>query len=118
MATKNSCNLAGKKHQALPWIGWTTIDSSEAAHHLARMAVESSLVACAQVDGPIFSYYRWQGKLESAQEYRITFKFSAKNVEALRGWILRNHTYQNPQWVAVCAADTTEEYTRWIERGE
>ncbi len=117
MATKNSENLAEKKSRSLPWIGWTTTDSSESAHNLAHQAVEAALVACAQVE-PITSYYRWQGKLESAHEYRITFKFSGKKRRAVQEWIIQNHPYKNPQWLSVRAVDATDAYIRWIETGE
>ncbi len=112
MATKNSQILATPP--PLPWIGWTTVDSQDAASELARSVVEAGLAACAQVSAPIQSWYQWEGKLEQATEYRITLKFHPSQRLALQQWLRRHHPYDTPQWVAVESKDALPEYTQWI----
>ena len=58
-------------------IALTTLPSREEADRLAADAVAAGLVACAQVDGPIRSHYTWEGKVESEDEFGVTFKFAA-----------------------------------------
>src|SRR5437773_10580059 len=52
----------------------TTTDSRDAAEALSKSAVEARVAACGQVSGPITSTYWWEGKVETAEEWRITFK--------------------------------------------
>ncbi|MBI5558597.1 MAG: divalent cation tolerance protein CutA [Deltaproteobacteria bacterium] len=97
------------------YIGWTTVASREDAEKIAREAVQERLVACAQIDGPIRSFYLWQDKLTSDEEYRITFKFLAKNGGKLEVWLKENHPYELPQWVTVQAEHVLAEYLHWAK---
>jgi periplasmic divalent cation tolerance protein len=65
------------------FVAWTTTAKRAVADRLARGAVEARLAACAQVDGPVTSYYHWEGKLESAEEFRVWFKYLPANASAL-----------------------------------
>jgi tetratricopeptide (TPR) repeat protein len=94
-------------------VGWTTINGPENAEKLARGSVENRLAACAQVEGPIRSFYLWEGALESVQEYRITFKFDSETAVRLGNWLKENHPYEVPQWVTVSAQDVSAEYWQW-----
>ncbi len=51
----------------------TTVDAREVADRLAAQMVEERLAACAQVQGPIASVYRWQGAVERATEWYCRF---------------------------------------------
>ena len=62
----------------------TTVGTPEQASDLARWAVERRLAACAQVDGPITSTYRWDGAVRVEQEWRIVFKATAAAATASR----------------------------------
>ncbi len=94
-------------------LAWTTVATSEDASRLARGAVEAHLAACVQVDGPVASHYRWGGKVESAQEYRLMFKFLPELAAGLETWILARHPYDTPEWVVVRAAHVSEKYLSW-----
>lgn len=92
---------------------WTTTGNRDDADRLARDAVEQGLAACAQVDGPITSHYRWQGKLESATEFRVWFKCLPERLADLEKWVLARHPYDTPQWLAVRAESVGEKYLSW-----
>ena len=92
---------------------WTTTANRADAERLARGAVELRLAACAQIDGPIASFYHWGGKLEEAEEYRIWFKCLPANGSALSAWVHSHHPYQTPQWVEVSAEGVGEKYLSW-----
>jgi periplasmic divalent cation tolerance protein len=61
----------------------TTVDARPAADALARSAVSQRLAACAQVSGPIESTYRWQGAIETAEEWQVIFKTTTSRYSAL-----------------------------------
>ena len=95
-------------------IGWTTISTYEDAEKIAKGSVEQKLAACAQIGGPISSFYTWKEQVENEQEYRITFKFLAKNGERLEAWIKEHHPYDVPQWVTVRAEHVLPAYLSWV----
>ena len=99
-------------------IGWTTINGQENAEKLARGSIENRLAACAQVEGPITSFYRWEGELESVQEYRITFKFDSLTAVKLENWLKTNHPYETPQWVTIKSQDVSAEYWQWVKESQ
>lgn len=97
-------------------IGWTTTETRQEAERLASGAVECRLAACAQIAGPITSIYTWKDKLEKNTEFRLVFKFAEPKAEKLQSWILENHPYTTPQWVAVKADKVAPDYLEWVLR--
>ncbi len=94
-------------------IAWTTTEKREDAERLARGAVEIRLAACAQIDGPISSFYHYEGKLERAEEFRLWFKCLPANASALSAWVHARHPYRTPQWIEVSAESVSEKYLSW-----
>jgi len=84
----------------------TTTDSREAAEALSRGTVEARAAACGQVSGPITSTYWWEGKIEMAEEWRITFKTTTGRYPALEQHIRERHSYDVPE---ICAARSVPE---------
>jgi periplasmic divalent cation tolerance protein len=95
------------------FVAWTTTSKRSDADRLAGGAVEARLAFCAQIDGPITSHYRWEGKLESAEEFRVWFKYLPANASALAAWVLQHHPYATPQWIEVSAENVGEKYLSW-----
>ncbi len=71
------------------------------AEQLARLALEHRLAACAQVEGPITSFYWWKGKLERSEEWRIMFKATPDQLSLLESRILASHPYEIPEWIGL-----------------
>jgi periplasmic divalent cation tolerance protein len=95
-------------------VGWTTTASREQAELLARGLVEAGLVACVQVDGPITSVYRWDGAIETAQEFRLTVKFPGAREAEVQAWLHAHHTYETPEWICVSADAVSKNYLNWV----
>lgn len=96
-------------------IAWTTVETKEAAEELANWWVEEQAAVCVQMEGPIESVYRWEGKIQVSKEYRLTVKFLSgqqKNVESI---LKQHHPYEVPQWVVVKATHVGEAYLEWAE---
>jgi periplasmic divalent cation tolerance protein len=99
------------------FIAWTTVDAADTAENLARRAVEAGLAACVQVDGPVRSFYHWQGKLEANDEWRLVFKVTAERMERLETWLKTHHPYETPQWIACRADHVSADYACWARDG-
>lgn len=95
------------------FIAWTTVATREDAARLSRAAVESGHAACCQVDGPVESVYRWEQKVETSSEFRITLKVLKTELEALEALIQDLHPYEIPEWVVVPVTKVSEKYLIW-----
>ena len=74
---------------------------------------QKKLIACAQIDGPVRSYYRWDGKLNDGEEWRVLLKTTAEKLEELELETRRIHDYDTPQWL-VLEAKASVEYLKWV----
>ena len=94
---------------------WTTLADAGQAHELSSRLVEEGLVACAQVDAtPVRSIYRWEGRVENAEEYRLMLKLPAGKIERLQERLRALHPYDVPEFV-VQDATASDDYARWVD---
>jgi periplasmic divalent cation tolerance protein len=94
-------------------IAWTTVAKREDADRIAAEAVGAGLAACVQVEGPVRSVYRWEGRLENAEEFRLMFKCLPGQLASLEQHVLARHPYDTPEWIAVEAYSAGEKYLSW-----
>jgi periplasmic divalent cation tolerance protein len=92
----------------------TTAGTREVAERIAVELVDLRLAACAQVSGPIASTYRWQGKIENAEEWLCTAKTRRGLLPAIREVLKRLHPYELPELVATPIVDGSEDYLKWL----
>ena len=85
------------------------------AERIGRLMVEERLAACVNILGPIRSIYRWQGKVETADEVAAILKTSRARADALITRIASLHSYEIP-CVATWAIDKIfAPYADWVE---
>ncbi|HYY80889.1 MAG TPA: divalent-cation tolerance protein CutA [Actinomycetes bacterium] len=92
----------------------TAIDSKQAAERLARGIVEARLAACVQVLGPVASTYRWQGRIETAEEWLCLAKTTAGRFEALAAHVRAGHPYETPEITATPISRGSGDYLGWV----
>jgi periplasmic divalent cation tolerance protein len=97
-------------------IVFTTTGSREEADKIASDLVQRSLAACVNVLGPVASTYRWQGKVECAEEFLLLIKTTAAAVERVRGAIRELHSYELPEFVVLPIEAGSEAYLEWIAK--
>ncbi|MEK9772369.1 MAG: divalent-cation tolerance protein CutA [Opitutae bacterium] len=96
-------------------VGWTTVRSKEDALELIEKLVQLDLIACGQINGPLESFYKWDGETTKDIEWRITMKYAKRKEANLFEKIKDLHPYDVPQWVSL-VANTSEEYGDWVNR--
>lgn len=96
-------------------IGWTAVADRNDADRLSEAIVSGGLAVCVQIDGPIQSRYVWQGKLEQAEEFRLTLKFLESQQLKLQSYLETHHPYDTPEWVVVRAENVGEKYLSWAQ---
>ncbi|MPY98166.1 MAG: divalent cation tolerance protein CutA [Actinophytocola sp.] len=92
----------------------TTTDSESAATALASSAIERRLGACAQVVGPLTSVFRWDGAVQTEQEWRVDIKTVANRVRALTDHLKAEHSYDVPEIIATPIEGGSAEYLDWL----
>jgi len=73
------------------------------------------MAACVQVLGPISSTYRWQGALETSQEWLCLAKSRRGLYDAIEKAIRRIHPYQVPEILAVPVVAGSAAYLAWLD---
>ncbi len=92
-----------------------TFPEHEIAWEISRTAVERGFAACATLIPGAKSIYRWKGQIETATETVVFFKTTEDRLEALRNFVLKEHPYEVPEFVAWPVADGSPEYLSWVE---
>lgn len=93
----------------------TTTENEADALRIAQALVEQRLAACVQVSGPVTSTYRWQGKIETGQEWRCVAKSRAELYERIEETIRQEHPYDVPEILATPILAGSEGYLRWMD---
>lgn len=92
-----------------------TVGQADEAEALALALVEERLVACVSVVPSVISIYRWQGRVERAEERLLVMKTRAERFEALRAAIIARHSYEVPEIVALPLVAGHAPYLAWID---
>jgi periplasmic divalent cation tolerance protein len=95
---------------------FSTCDSQEKADALARHLVEAHVAACVNIIPGARSVYRWQGKIENAEEWVLIIKSRRDLFEKLREAIAKMHSYEVPEVVALPVVDGSDAYLAWLDR--
>ena len=88
--------------------------SEDEARKIAGCLVERKLAACVNIIPRIQSVYRWQGKVESGQEWLLLIKTSGEMFPEVRNAILSMHSYELPECIAVKIEDGNADYLQWL----
>jgi periplasmic divalent cation tolerance protein len=94
----------------------TSIDSREGAGSLARALVERHLAACVQVLGPITSTYRWEGQIETSEEWLCLIKSEVDRYAELEAAIKELHPYDVPEILAMPVTAGNADYLEWMRK--
>ena len=95
-------------------LGLSTFPDRETARRIAQQLVTENLAACANIVPAIDSIYRWQGKIESAQEALVFFKTTAARYTAFQARLKTLHPYDVPEIICLRIADGLPEYLQWV----
>jgi periplasmic divalent cation tolerance protein len=89
--------------------------SAEEADHIGRTVIEERLAACINILAPCRSIYRWQGKVEEADEVPAILKTADGRADALITRIAELHSYAAP-CITVCPVTRLfASYADWVE---
>ncbi|HEX7515864.1 MAG TPA: divalent-cation tolerance protein CutA [Chthoniobacterales bacterium] len=95
----------------------STFPEIETARRIALQLVTENLAACANIIPAVESIYRWQDKIENAQETLAFFKTTAARYAAFEDRLKSLHPYEVPEIICLHITDGLPEYLRWVSAG-
>src|SRR5260370_15382713 len=94
----------------------TNTPTKQEALQIASVAVERHLAAAVNVVGPMTSVYRWEDKVETAEEWQCLIKTGRDLYEKVEQVIREFHSYQLPGILAIPISAGSQSYLNWIEQ--
>ncbi|EHA64222.1 divalent-cation tolerance protein CutA [Synechococcus sp. WH 8016] len=93
------------------WLVLTTEADVQKASALAEQLISRELAACVSFQA-IQSCYRWEGRVEHANEVQLLIKTTAPGLNALLGAIEALHSYDTPE-ILHWQAQPSHAYGAW-----
>jgi len=92
-----------------------TCGSLSEARKIARAAVGKRLAACVNViSAPVESVYRWKGKVQTADEFLLVIKTTARRLKDLEKEIVKAHSYEVPEFLVLGVEGGSKNYLNWL----
>ncbi len=92
----------------------TTTGTRHDAEQIAAELVSRRLAGCVQIIGPISSTFRWQGKVETAEEWMCIVKTDRAQLGAIQKLFEEIHPYEVPEVIAMPIVDGNQAYLKWL----
>src|SRR3954452_6269475 len=95
-------------------VAFCTVPDGEVANRIVTELVEAKLAACGNILPPVRSVYRWQGKVESADEVLVIFKVPSDRYPDFEARLRALHPYDVPEIIAFPLTKGLPEYLSWV----
>ena len=95
-------------------ICFCTCPDAESAGRIATTLVDERLAACVSLLPGVRSVYRWQGRVETADEVLLLAKTTAQAYPALQARLLELHPHELPELLVVESALGLPAYLQWV----
>lgn len=92
----------------------THFPDKQGAVALVETLLDQHLAACVNVLSACTSMYRWQGKIESAEEIPVLIKTQRQHYERVEQLIKMMHPYELPEVIMVPIMGGLPAYLQWI----
>lgn len=92
----------------------TSTGDHAVAVRIATELVDRRLAACVQITGPVTSVYRWEGAVETSQEWLCTAKTTEEHWPAIEQLITKLHPYDTPELIATPIQRASPAYEAWL----
>lgn len=97
-----------------PVMVYALFADADEADRIGTAMVEGGLAACVNILAPCRSIYRWQGRIEKANETPALFKTGPDHAEALIAAIAQAHSYDVPAIMRWDTASAHPPYAAWV----
>lgn len=92
----------------------SNVPDQATARRIAEELVGMRAAACVNILPAIHSVYRWEGKVENAEEITIMVKSTADRYDEIETAIKRLHPYEVPEIIALPVTHGLPAYLQWL----
>ncbi len=92
----------------------TNMPDRDSAQKMANVLIESRTAACVNILAECSSIYRWQEKIETANEIPLLIKTTRAAYTRLEATIRAHHPYELPEIIAVSIDVGFPGYLHWV----
>jgi periplasmic divalent cation tolerance protein len=93
-----------------------TTEAGEEARLISRVLLEQRLAACVNTVSGVSSLFRWQAKIESADESLLLVKTKASLVNDIVQTVKEIHSNDVPEIIALPIIDGSRDYLDWLDK--
>lgn len=101
----------GTNHLCLVYV---TVSSIEEGKTISNALLDKHLIACANLLPKMTSMYRWQGKLETAEEVVLILKTTRNHFSEIEKIVKALHSYEVPCLLQLNVEQVAESYGKWL----
>jgi periplasmic divalent cation tolerance protein len=94
----------------------TNLPDRVTAERIATTLVTEGVAACVNVQAECTSVYRWQGKIENANEIPLLIKTTRPAYPRLEAVLRKMHPYELPEIIALPVTAGLPEYLNWVDK--
>ncbi|MCH2227229.1 MAG: divalent-cation tolerance protein CutA [Candidatus Caenarcaniphilales bacterium] len=93
---------------------YSTGDSKENLQNIAKTLLGKDLIACSNIYSNVSSIYKWQGQIESSDEFIMILKAKSENFEKISTEIEAMHNYDCPAIIQIPVMNMNENYEKYL----
>jgi periplasmic divalent cation tolerance protein len=92
----------------------TNMPDRASALSLGQYLIDQRLAACVNILSPCTSIYRWQGKIETADEIPLLIKSQSSLYSNIEQAIKAKHPYEVPEIITLPINKALPAYLKWL----
>ena len=92
----------------------TNMPDRDSAQRMAHLLIERHAAACVSIMSECNSVYRWEGKVEEANEVPLLIKTTRAAYKRAEELIRSHHPYELPEIIAVSVVAGLPAYLNWV----
>ena len=93
-----------------------TTSTNGEAERISRLLLERKKAACVNIISGVDSLFRWNDKLDSAQESLLIVKSRASLIPEIIDLVKGVHSYDVPEIIALPIIGGNPDYLEWIDK--
>jgi periplasmic divalent cation tolerance protein len=91
-----------------------TTANKEEAKMIVQQLLTEKLIACANVVGPMTSFFWWKEEINEVDEFLIIMKSHKTLFKRILGIVRKIHSYHVPEIIALPVLDGLPNYLDWL----